>query len=182
MLSQLKLAQEHGKKIRRAAGVARFNGWTTGIFAAITLLGGVFSLTSLLLGVALAVVAHNEFNGAKLLRRLDQRAPRRLGYNQLGLCGVVIVYSLWSIYSMLTGPSPYESALAAGGQAAQMLGSIEQLHTTLIFGVYGSLIFVSLVVQGGNAWYYFTRARQIQAYSTQTPQWIIDLQQSGSPF
>ena len=75
------------KKINRAAGVARFNGWTSGIFAVFSLLGGLFSLTSFLLGVALAIVSYNEFKGGKRLQLLDRDAARTLGHNQIGfLC------------------------------------------------------------------------------------------------
>lgn len=180
ILHELELARQRGRKIRRAVGVALFTGWTVSIFAAITLLFGIFSVTALVLGSALAVVGYNEFSGAKLLRGLDLRAPRRLGLNQIGLCGVLIVYSLWSIYSALTGPSPYAAALLSGGEMAGMLGSIEQLQMIVTLAVYGALIFFSLIFQGGTAWYYFTRSRHIQAYISETPQWIIDLQRTTS--
>lgn len=180
-LQQLELAHQRARKIRRAVQVALFNGWTIGFFAALSLLSGIFSLTGFVLGVALAIVSYNEFKGAKLFRRLDLRAPRRLGWNQLGLCGVLIVYSLWCIYSALTGPNPYEAALPAGGQAVPILNSIAQMQTTITLGVYGSLIIGSIIFQGTTAWYYFTRARHIQAYIEQTPQWVIDLQQASAP-
>lgn len=179
-LRELELAQRRAKTVRRAISVARFNGWTVGTFAGLSLLGGVFSLTSLLVGVALTVVSYNEFSGAKALQRFDQAAPRRLGFNQLGLCGVAILYSLWNIYSTLTGPNPYEAALAAGGQAIEILGSIEQLQTTLTFAVFGAMIVLSIIFQGGMAWYYFTRKRLVQAYVSETPGWIIDLQRATS--
>jgi hypothetical protein len=180
-LRELELAQRRAKRIRRAIGVARFNGWTIGSFAGLSLLLGIFSLTSLLVGLALAVVSYNEFSGAKALQRFDSAAPRRLGLNQIGLCCVVILYSLWSIYSTLTGPNPYEAAMAAGGQAVEILGSIEQLQNTLTFGVYGAVIVLSIIFQGGMAWYYFTRKRLVRGYVSETPGWIIDLQRATSP-
>jgi hypothetical protein len=180
IVHELEVARLRGRKIRRAAGVASFTGWTVSICAAVTLLFGIFSITSLLLGGALAVVGYNEFSGAKLLRRLDLRAPRRLGLNQIGLCGVLIVYSLWSIHSTLAAPSPYAAVLASGGQAAGMLGSIEQLQTTVTLVVYGSLIVVSIVFQGSMAWYYFTRDRHIKAYINETRPCIVDLQRATS--
>ena len=178
-LRELELARTRFRKIRRAAGVATFNGWTVGAFAAFSLLIGLFSLTSLLIGAALAVVAWNEFAGAKMLRRLDTRAPRRLALGQLGLCGVLITYALWSIYSFQTGPSPYEAALAAGGQATAIVGSIEQFQKTITFAVYGGLIVGSILFQGGTAWYYFSRGKHIRAYATQTPAWIIELERAA---
>lgn len=179
LLRELELARQRGGRIRRAVGVALFNGWAAGVFAVISLLCGVFSRTGLLLGIALAVVAYNEFSGANMLRRLDQRAPRRLGFNQLGFCGVLVTYSLWSIYSALTGPSPYASTLASGGQVAEILGPIEHLYTTITLTVYGSLIFFSIIFQGGTAWYYFTRGRYIRAYVNETPPWVVELERTA---
>ena len=178
-LRELELARTRSKKIHRAAGVALFNGWTVGLFAALSLLIGLFSLTSLLIGLALAVVAYNEFAGAKMLRRLDTRGPRRLAFGQLGLCGLLITYALWSIYSFQTGPSPYEEALAVGGQATAIVGSIEQLQKTITYAVYGGLIVGSILFQGGTAWYYSSRKKYIHAYATQTPAWIIELERTA---
>jgi hypothetical protein len=179
-LRELELARTRSKKIRRAAGVAAFNGWTVGAFAALSLMIGLFSLTSLLIGVALAVVAWNEFAGAKMLRRLDTRAPRRLALGQLGLCGVLITYALWSIYSFQTGPSPYEAALAAGGQATAIVGSIQQFEQAVTYAVYGGLIIGSILFQGGTAWYYSSREKYIRAYIAETPSWITELERAGA--
>jgi hypothetical protein len=174
-LQQLGLARQRGRKIRRAAGVAVFNGYTIAIFAGLSLLIGLFSLTSLLIGIALAVVAYNEFAGAKLLRQLDLRGPRRLGFNQLALCAVLITYAVWSIYSTFAGPSPYATALGDVGPdspAAGLVASIEGLHTTITLALYGGLIVGSVIFQGATAAYYFTRARYIRAYLAETPEWI----------
>ncbi len=178
-LRELELARKRFRKVRRAAGVASFNGWTVGVFAGFSLLGGLFSLTSLLIGAALAVVAWNELAGAKLLRRLDQRAPRRLAFGQLGLCGALCVYALWSLYSLHAGPSPYAAALGVGGQATAIVGSIEQLEQTITYAVYGGMIVGSIIFQGGTAWYYLTRAKYIHTCATETPPWILELERTA---
>ncbi|MBU0640158.1 MAG: hypothetical protein KKB50_14930 [Planctomycetes bacterium] len=178
-LRELELARLRSGRIRRAVSVARFNGWSVGIFAAFTLPFGLFSITALLLGLALAVVSYNEFAGAKALGQFDLRAPRRLGWNQLGFCGVLIVYCLWSVYAALTGPNPLEEAqAAAGGAAADLLGSFEDLHTMIMLAVYGGVLAGSIIFQGGTAWYYFTRRRHLQAYVSDTPPWVLELQRS----
>jgi hypothetical protein len=178
-LHEMELARIRFGKIRRASMVAVFNGCTVGFFAAISLLIGLFSLTSFLIGAALAVVAYNEFSGAKLLRRLDLRGPRRLGWNQVGFCAVLVTYALWSIYSLHTGPSPYEEALAVGGQATAIVGSIEQFEKMITFVVYGGLIVGSILFQGGTAWYYFSRAKYVHAYAMHTPPWILELERTA---
>ncbi len=167
------------KKINRAAGVARFNGWTSGIFAAFSLLGGLFSLTSFLLGAALAIVSYNEFNGGKRLQLLDRNASRTLGHNQIGFCATLVIYGVWCLYSTLTGPNPYQDALAAGGQAAPLLDSIGDLHQTINLAVYGSLIILSLIFQGGTAWYYYSRRKYVLAYLNDTPAWVVQLHQAS---
>jgi hypothetical protein len=176
----VKLARKRLRKVRRAAGVALFNGWSIGVFAVFSLAIGLFSLTSLLIGAALALVAYNEFVGAKMLRKLDTRAPWRLALGQLGLCAVLITYSLWSIYSLQVGPNPYEAALAAGGQATAIVGSIEQFQKMVTFAVYGGLIIGSIVFQGGTGWYYVTRTKHMRAYLSETPAWILALERAGA--
>ncbi|MHC4766382.1 MAG: hypothetical protein ACYTF2_14895 [Planctomycetota bacterium] len=73
-------ARRQGRKISRAATVAAVSGWTLAVFAFLTLLFGLFSLTSLLLGVGLGIVAYIELRGSRELRRFDETAPRRLGW------------------------------------------------------------------------------------------------------
>lgn len=174
-LRQLEAARKRAKSIRRAIGVARFNGWSVGLFAALSLLVGLFSLKSLLIGAVLAVVAYNEFAGARQLRCYDERAARRLGFNQIGLGVVLVVYAVWSICGAVAAPSSFEAALAAGDQATPLIGSIESLQTTVTLAVYGGLIIASIVIQGGTAWYYFTRGACIRAYRRDTPAWVLEV-------
>jgi len=44
--------------------------------------------------------------------------------------------------------------------------------------IYGGLILGTLLFQGLNAWYYFTRGKHVQTYLDATPSWIIDLQRT----
>ncbi|MHC5024403.1 MAG: hypothetical protein ACYTGG_10925 [Planctomycetota bacterium] len=180
-MAEIAAARERGRKLRRAIGVAVCSGWTTAVFAGLTLLMGLFDLTTFVLGAVLAAVAWNELAAAKLLRQLDERAPRRLSWNQLGLATAIIVYAAWGTYHALTGPGPYDSYLAQGGEVAEMLESVAALHTAIAVAVYISLVPGTIVLQGGAAWYYATRTRHLREYVLQTPGWIIDLQRTGSP-
>ena len=180
-LNQLAIARQRGKSIRRAVAVASFNGWTAGLFAAVSLVCGVFSLVGFLLGAALAIAAYNEFRGAQELRRFDEGASRRLGLNQVGLCAALVLYGAWGVYSTYSTSSAYAAALAGSAQAAQLVGSIERLEKTVSLGVYGGLIVLSILFQGGTAWYYFTRRRVLRAYISETPAWILELERARSP-
>ena len=179
-LEQIELARKRGKCIRRAVSMAAFNGWTAGIFAAASLVCGLFSFVSFLLGTVLAVVAYNEFRGARDLRRFDERAPRRLALGQIGLCVALVLYGAWGLYTTFTTPSEYQAVLAGSAQAAELVGSIESLQTTVSLGVYGGLIVLSIIFQGGTAWYYFRRQRLVRAYIAETPAWILELERASS--
>ena len=80
----------------------------------------------------------------------------------------------------LTGPNPYAEYIATTPELADILGPIDELHKPLILGVYGLIIVLSLIFQGGTACYYFTRKRHLQAYLDQTPDWVIQCQQDAT--
>ncbi len=179
---QLALANRRAKKVLGAAKVATFNGWSIGLFAAIGLLFAMFSFllfdsfsfTTLVMGIGLAVVARNEFRGRDLLRSFSPHGPRLLGKNQLGFMSLLIVYCLWNIYGALTNPITEIEGMEALAEAAG------DLVTSLTVAVYGVVIVVSVLIQGLNARYYFVRARLVEDYVRETPEWIVELQRSSS--
>ena len=71
----LEQAAERAKAFTGAAKVAAFNGWSIGFFAAVTLLLDFFSLTALVLGVGMAVVARNEFKSRARILTPDPTVP-----------------------------------------------------------------------------------------------------------
>jgi hypothetical protein len=167
-------ARVRGRKISRAATVAAVSGWTLAFFAFITLIGGLFSFTSLLLGVGLGIVAYLELRGSKGLRRFDETAPLRLGFNQIALGAMIVVYCGWGIWLAVAGPGPYDSYLAQGGDTAEMIEPTAQLHTAMTSAFYALLICVSVVAQGCAALYHFTRRRHMIAYLRETPAWVVE--------
>ncbi len=175
---ELAEANLRARKVRRAAKVATFNGWSIGIFAALSLPFALFSVTALVMCLALAGVAYNEFRGRKLLDHFEPCAPRVLGWNQLVFMGVLIGYSLWNIYLAETGPGPFAEQVKATPELGSMLGSIDYLYTSVTLAVYGSLIVFSVIFQGLNALYYFTREKYLHSYLNQTPDWVVNLQRS----
>ena len=171
----IELARRQGRKISRAATVATVSGWTMGFFAFITLLTGFFSIVSLLLGAALAIVASIELRGAKMLRGLDERGPIHLGFNQIGLAIVVVLYCTWGIWYALAGPSPYDSYLAAGGDIAEMMEPIDKMNRALMTAFYVLVLGVSVVAQSCTSLYYFTRRHHLVRYLRQTPEWVVEM-------
>ncbi len=173
-LEAIAAARHRGRKISRAAGVAAFSGWTMAVFSFFSLLGGVFSLVSLALGAGLGIVAYVELKGSKRLRRFDDVAPYHLAFNQIALAGLIALYCGWGMWQAIFGPSPYESYLAQGGQTAEMIKGIDDLNRAITSVFYGFLLLVSVIVQGGTAFYYFTRKRHLLAYLRETPDWVLD--------
>jgi hypothetical protein len=169
-------AVKRAARVRRAAKVTTFNGWTTGFFAFVTLIGGLFGLPALLLGIAMAIVTINEFRGGAMLRRFDPRAPRLLGWNQLLLLGAIVGYCLWNLF----GAQPVLSQTSGDPSVDELLADFEGLETTIRVAVYGTVILVTTLAQGLNSLYYFTRAKYIAAYLDATPLWAIEVQQAAA--
>ena len=177
---ELALANQRGKKIRRAAGVAAMNGWITAVLAFCSAPFALFGMTGVLVTLALSAVAYNEFRGRKRLLQFDPSGASVLGWNQVGLLAMIILYCMWMIHAGLTGKSDLSTQLRAQPELANALGpmDVEQLYKSLVLVVYGTVIALSLVFQGLNALYYFTRRRHVEAYLRETPQWVRDLQRA----
>ncbi len=185
-LAQITQATLRAKKIRKAGSVATANGrilavFSVGsfLFAAVSLVSGEFDVIGLIMGAGLGLAAWNEFRGRAMLGRFDVRACRVLGWNQLGLMALVIGYAGWMLGRSLWGPDPYAEAMAGEPMLAGPLGSINQLYRTLSLAFYGGLIAATVIFQGLNALYYFTRRKYVEAYLRQTPEWVVQLQRRG---
>jgi hypothetical protein len=179
---ELTLATERAKPVRRAARVAAFNGWATAAIAAISAPFALFSRSGLLVFAGLSVVAFNEFRGRDRLLRFKPQAAMLLGWNQIGLLAIVVAYCLWAIYTNLTGASSLSAELQAYSELESSLGpmnDIETLARQLIVAFYGSVVALSVVFQGINSLYYFTRRKHVEAYVANTPTWIRELQTSA---
>jgi len=187
-LHQLAAADLRAKKLRSAGGVAMFNGIAIAIFSGFSLLWGLgelaldrFDISKLdwltfVMGIGLGLIAWNEFRGRRRLRQLDPRAPRVLGFNQLALLGLIVAYAAWMLGSVLLGPNPYAEIIRREPMTADMLGGIGDLYKNMSIAVYGALILATLLFQGINALYYFTRAKLLRGYLAETPAWVVELQ------
>lgn len=167
---ELTTATDRAGKILGAGKVASFNGWTLGVIGAISLLFGLFSLTSFIAGACLLAVAWNEFRGRDMLRSFNPQGPDLLWKNQAGLMSLVIAYCAWSIYKAKAHPS------AEVAQLEELAGLPADFITDMTVTVYASAILLTLLFQGLNARYYFARVQMLADYLRETPDWIVDLQ------
>jgi hypothetical protein len=175
---ELASARDRAKGIRKAARVASFNGWTTALIAACSAPFALSDITTFAITIALSFVAFNEFRGRRRLLNFDPSAATLLGWNQLGLLAVIIVYSLWSLHTNTSDASAVSAQLQSYGDLDSALGAagtFEGLYKTITYGVYGGVIVLSVIFQGGNALYYFSRRRHIEDFNAETPEWARDV-------
>lgn len=171
----LREAKERAAGFLGAARVAAFNAWSVGFFAGVSVLFGFFSLTSLLVGVGLAVVARNEFLGRRQLLALNPAGLERLWRNQVGFMALIIAYCAWSMVRTVAVPDPEMAELT------QLLGEdTEALVQSLTLTVYGIVIVATAIFQGLNARYYYLRVARLHEYLDQTSPWVLDLQRSAA--
>ncbi len=169
----LSAARLRARKVRRASGIAAFSGWSLAVFAMFTFLGVVFgSVSSLVLGVGLSVIAWNELRGAGLLRRLDMRGPRVLGFNQIALGAMIFLYAGWSLIHALST----SSLASVGGSTgdARVDAMITEMSFLISVSLYSSVAVLGVVVPGLTAWYYFSRARLLRDLRAHTPDWVVE--------
>jgi hypothetical protein len=173
---ELALARRRSKAIRNAASVATFNGWATGIIAALSAPFALFSVAGFILTVGLVIVANNEFRGRKGLREFDPASATLLGWNQVGLWALIAVYCLWTLFTSIDS---FAADLQAKPEWEAALGSLDEfdgLYRTIIVGFYATVIVLSAVFQGLNSLYYFTRRKYVNAYLQETPAWVQEIE------
>ncbi len=160
--------------ILKAGRVAAFNGWTLLVFGALSVLFGLFSPVGMAVGVLLLALGWNELRGRGLLRALDPRGARILGWNQISLMGVITAYCLWSLHRTLAHPDPEMV------QLEEMVGISREMVTQVTVLAYGGVILLTAVFQGLLSRYHFARERLLAEYLEQTPGWILELQRGIS--
>ena len=169
-------AKKRAKKINRAASVASFNGWSAAVMASFSLLFAIFSISSAVIGLALAYIAYQEFKGRKLLRDFKPNAATHLGWNQVIFSTMIIAYAAWGIYESLATPAMSAQYAQYGAEVQNMMQPYDSIYTTANLLVYAGIGLFGIIFQGGIALYYFTRKKYIQSYLHETPDWIIELQ------
>lgn len=176
---ELELAHGRAKVIRRAAGVAAFNGWTMAILAVLSIPFAFGSVSGALATVALSVVTLQEFRGRKRLLRFEPSAATLLGWNQVALLVTICFYCMWSLYTSLNSANSISAELEAYSNLDSSLGSLQGIDTLarqVTIVLYGTVIALSCGFQGLNAVYYFTRRKHIESYVADTPAWVRELQ------
>lgn len=180
---ELLAARTAGKKVARAVRFANGDGAVIALFAAISFVVGLpTDWQNLLMGVVMGYIAFEEFRGARLLKRLDLSAPHRLGRNQIVFAALLVLYAVVSLILDANGHGLTAHLKAAMKEAGGSdIAGFDALAETATHWIYGSLITIGVLGQGGTAVYYFSRERVLREYLSVTPQWIVDAQMAGKP-
>ncbi len=163
--------------------MAAFNGYTFSVLAAASLAHGVYSffyqpfiLSSLIVGAGLAWVAYNEFRGRRMLRERHPRAARFLGWNQVGFMTMIVVYAVWCIlYYTFFIDAFLDEVRETTPELSQLESELEGVMTVkellllVLYLVYVTLIALTLIFQGLNAWFYFRRHEDLAALHQENP-------------
>jgi hypothetical protein len=176
---QYQAAEVAAGKIRRAVRVARFDGWTIAIFAALTSLCGLTDPATIAIAAAMGAIAFVELRAAGRLLAFDERATKTLALNQLALGTLLAAYAVWRLITVNRGGAVSALVGQIDPQIVQMLGSdLDDLVRQLSLLVYGTLIGVAVFGQGGMALYYATRGKLVRRYVAETPLWIVQIQRA----
>jgi hypothetical protein len=185
-MQQLAAADFRARKLRKAASVAMFNGYTIGVFGGLSLLiavcelaAGSFDWLAFVMGAGLSIIAWNEFRGRKLLQQFQARAAVLLSWNQVGLMVLIVAYAAWMLYQTATGNTELDQAIRQQGLAgSDIAGSFSAAVKSMTELFYKLLIALTIIFQGYNAFYYFTRAKLLRSYVAETPAWVVELQRT----
>lgn len=182
-MAQIGEARMNASQILRAAQIAHreFVGLVLmGVLTAMFACYGGISISSLIMGLWMIVGGVIEHLGEQRIRRLDPNVFTTLSRNQLLLGIMFVVISGWWMLTIAMG-SDKDLAATSGtlsnlGIAAKQMMPMVKL---MLYGAYASVGIFGIVWQGYLAWYYSRRQWQLMQYIQETPQWIIDMQQSG---
>ncbi len=146
--------------------------------------GAGFSISGSIMGLWMIAAGCVEYWGEKNIHRLQPGVFKKLMINQLLLGAMFIIISGWWVLQVALNKQTETAALnhaigpLMGGGAGGNIGHIDLILLLVLYVMYGSVGAFGLVCQGSMAYYYGKRERLLQTYISETPQWIIRIQQS----
>ncbi|GEM_PF-1167403 len=183
-LEQLAAARKLGGGLHRAVIVGKVDGWTIGIFGVITLIfsvgSGIGSISGMVLGAGMAIIAFYQIRAADALRRLDEKAPAALARNQVILGILLVAYGAISLWQASVNPAMLSSSM--GGmdpETKELLAPYDQLARSFAIAIYTGVIAAGIIGPALTAAYYHAQRKRVAACRLGTPPWILELQQAG---
>jgi len=181
-LATVREAADLRKKILKTARTARGSGTTSLVIGLLALLCSAISpsASAVLVSLSITAIGIIEITLGNRLRRGDPSAGRNLAFNQLALLGVIALYCLsqmlgydaQAVKNSILSP---EVRQVGTNIAAGMDEIVDRWGALAVYGFYGLVIFLSVLFQGGMAWYYARRGRYARRFHQSTPAWVLDL-------
>jgi hypothetical protein len=167
---ELARAAELGAPLRRAARIAGANGLGYAVFGVLTILLSLpAGIAGLLLGGCLLAVGVAQQRTAPRLVGGDRGASVALARNELLLLAAITVYAVAQMTLLRTNTA---AELEMFGDSAGI--DVAGLIDTIAGAVYGSVILISVLYQGGMALYFRRRGPVVERYVREVPGWARD--------
>lgn len=183
----LHAAEVAARRFAFAPKLARWNGVSMWLGAALSAVLAPFDPPLLLSAAVLAICGWVELSGGRKLRAYDPNAALRLALNQIALMVLIVGYAVLKLTAAWSGEAALAAELArhpelasmmeyAGDDpnVAQALDSMDHLYRWGVVAVYSGLIAVALALQGGAAAYYWSRRKYVREFLANTPSWVLD--------
>jgi hypothetical protein len=169
------------RPVRNAARTASTSAITILAIALLALLFSVaiLDLTGVVTSVAIGGIGIFEWLGYQQLKRDEPAGASYLGRNQLFFVAVIIAYCVWQCIELATGA--VSDSLTQGdmgyalAQAGYRVDDFVPYMMLIGYAFYGLIAFLSIIFQGGLAFYYFTRRKPIERYLSRYPAWARDV-------
>lgn len=171
------------RPVEKAAGYAKFSGWTTLLAGACSLPFSLNSITMLIFCVVLAGIGTRELTLRRKLLALETTAPRKLAINQIVLGATLCVYA---VIMLLTAPNDSMMQSAIGSdpmlqstpELSGMLDDMASLEKLAKAMIYAGLIVIAVFVQGSTALYYALKTKALKRLHKQCPKWCVRVYQT----
>jgi hypothetical protein len=179
-------ARQAQRRFSFAIKLARWNGVSLLLAAAISLLLGLFDSGLLLSAALLAGSGWLELKAGRRLRGHEPRALLWLAANQLLLMAAITIYAGIQLQAALTGQASLGAELSRHPELASMLAAIddpslremitsmEDMYRLGQVLVYATLIGVTVAFSGGAALYYLSRRKPLREFLAGTPPWVLE--------
>ena len=179
---QLNRLVKLARPAEKAAGYAKFSGWTTLLAGALSLPMSIGNLAMMIFCVVLAGIGTRELTLRRRLVGLETTAPKKLALNQIVLGGTLIAYAIFMLMSspssMIDSAMQSDPMLQSVPELSGQLDDLANLEKLAKAILYAGLIVIAFFVQGGTALYYASRTRSLRTLHKQSPQWCVRVYQT----
>ena len=179
---QIRQAAITRKPIDRATRVARSSAISILVvgFIALPFATLALNLSSYAVAGAICLVGWLELRGSQQMSQAIPQSAKRLGFNQLAFMALILLYAIWQMLrfslegakDVLISPDVQSQLSQLGAMQDAVNEQLEVWAPLVVYGLYGSLIVLSVLFQGGLALYYFTRSNYLVHFNQTTPKWI----------